>query len=157
MRRRRWPDPNPRFVEARTTVRVRFHEVDSLRVVWHGHYLAYFEEGRVAFGREHGFDYATILAAGYVAPLVRVELDYLAPARYDDSLEIICRMHEPEGARVIFGYEIHRSGGPLLASGMTVQVFTDLEGELILVAPRFYETFLAQLDWRPPNPESPTR
>ena len=148
MRRRRWPDPGLRFVETRSVVRVRFQEVDSLRVVWHGHYLTYFEEGRVAFGREHGFDYGTILRAGYVAPLVHAEVDYLRPARYDDELEIVTRLHEPEGARVVFAYEVRRDGGTLLASGMSVQVFTDLEGELILVAPRFYEEFLHQLEWK---------
>jgi acyl-CoA thioesterase FadM len=41
-RPRRWPEPTPRYLSAHCPVRVRFHEVDTLRVVWHGHYLTYF-------------------------------------------------------------------------------------------------------------------
>ena len=45
-RRHRWGLLGPRYLVAHTQVRVRFQEVDSLRVVWHGHYLSYCEEGR---------------------------------------------------------------------------------------------------------------
>ncbi len=55
MRRHRWGTPSSDYLEVTTQVRVRFQEVDSLRVVWHGHYLSYCEEGRTAFGREFGF------------------------------------------------------------------------------------------------------
>ena len=35
----------------RTPIRVRFSEVDSMQVVWHGEYMRYFEDGREDFGR----------------------------------------------------------------------------------------------------------
>ena len=34
-RRNRWGTPGPRYLASRCQVRVRFQEVDSLRVVWH--------------------------------------------------------------------------------------------------------------------------
>ena len=34
----------------RTTFRVRFSEIDSMQIVWHGEYVRYFEDGREAFG-----------------------------------------------------------------------------------------------------------
>ena len=40
-----------------TEVDVRFSEVDSLRVVWHGNYLLYFELGREAFGKQYDLEY----------------------------------------------------------------------------------------------------
>ena len=43
--------------EVQTEIRVRFSEVDSMGVVWHGNYLKYFEDGREAFGRKHGLGY----------------------------------------------------------------------------------------------------
>lgn len=36
----------------KTSLRVRFSEVDSMQIVWHGEYVRYFEDGREAFGRE---------------------------------------------------------------------------------------------------------
>jgi acyl-CoA thioester hydrolase len=44
------------FIEDRTAVLVRFNEVDALHIVWHGHYVNYFEEGRRALGRRLGID-----------------------------------------------------------------------------------------------------
>ena len=39
----------------RKEIIVRFSEVDSMRIVWHGNYLKYFEDGRESFeiGRAH--------------------------------------------------------------------------------------------------------
>ncbi len=38
----------------RTTFRVRFSEIDSMQIVWHGEYVRYFEDGREAFGNWNG-------------------------------------------------------------------------------------------------------
>ena len=42
--------------ELKTTVplKIRFSEVDSMNIVWHGSYMMYFEDAREAFGREFG-------------------------------------------------------------------------------------------------------
>ncbi len=34
-----------------TEVLVRFNEADPLGIVWHGHYIRYFEDGREDFGK----------------------------------------------------------------------------------------------------------
>ena len=146
-RRRRWGSPGPRFLAEGCQVRVRFQEVDSLRVVWHGHYLTYFEEGRNAFGRRYDFGYQKILEAGFVAPLVHVELDYFHPARFDQQLKVETRMHLDPGARIQFSYTIRgvdtpEGAGEKLASGRTVQVFTEKDGTLVLSQPEFYTSFL---------------
>ncbi len=57
-------------------IRIRFSEVDSLKVVWHGHYLKYFEDGREAFGRQYGIGYMDFFANGIIVPLVHVELNF---------------------------------------------------------------------------------
>jgi acyl-CoA thioester hydrolase len=56
-----------------TQTTVRFSEVDSMQVVWHGEYVKYFEDGREAFGREYpGLGYLDFYANGYTAPIVDV-------------------------------------------------------------------------------------
>jgi acyl-CoA thioester hydrolase len=142
MRRERWSRVPPRFLESSSTVRVRFQEVDALRVVWHGHYLAYFEEGRTALGREYGIDYPDLLRAGILAPLVHVEVDYFSPARMGEVLRIRSRLHPDDGAWLTFTYLISREDGTRLAAGKSVQAFTDPDGTLILTKPPFYREFL---------------
>lgn len=142
---RRWADPPPRFLEATTEVRVRFQEVDGLRIVWHGHYITYFEEGRNAFGRRFQLDYQDVMREGYVVPLIHVSVDYLAPARFGDVLTVRTRLHPEDAARLTFTYRISNAEGVKLATGRTVQAFTDTDGQLVLTRPPFYEAFLERV------------
>lgn len=144
MSRARFPAPAPRWLEAEVPVRVRFHEVDSLRIAWHGHYVTWLEEGREGFGRAHGLGYQDVAAAGCLIPLVHLELDWFAPARHGDELCVRTRLHPDDRAQLQFTYEVLGPAGACLAKGRTVQVFTDLEGQLLLTRPAVYEAFLAR-------------
>ena len=124
------------YLEETTALRVRFQEVDSLRIVWHGHYVSYFEEGRRAFGRKFGLDYPVFIEHHLAAPVVHLSVNYLAPARMNDTLAVTARLFRSEAAKLEFAYEIRRSGDNLLlATGSTIQAFTTLDGELILQPP----------------------
>ena len=142
--------PGGDYLEHRVATRVRFEEVDSLQVVWHGHYLSYFEDARVAFGRKYGLSYQAIRAAGLAAPIVHAACDYLRPARHDEELEVTVRLVRSPGAKLDFYYEIRRvEGQELLARGLTTQTFASLDGELILTRPailrEFYECWAEQM------------
>lgn len=107
-------------------------------VVWHGHYVAYIEEARRALGRRYGVDYTTFFAHNTPAPVAQMRLDYLAPARLADTLTVTARLFKSEAAKLEFEYEIRRQGdGSLLAFGASLQVFTNLQGELLLTLPSF--------------------
>lgn len=132
------------YVESVCQVSVRFQEVDVLGVVWHGHYLTYFELGRVAFGREYRFDYLDIHAAGLVAPLVDLDVHYMAPARYGDTLTVRSRLMNVDGAQVRFEYVVEDSQGKALATGRSRQVFLDLAGNLLVIRPPILEDLLVR-------------
>ncbi len=147
------PMPPVPYLEERTTMRVRFHEVDTLRIVWHGHYVSYFEEGRRAFGRRYGVDYAVFIEQNIAVPVVQLHVDYFAPGRVSDVLEVTTRLLKSEAAKLHFYYEVRRENEePLLASGTTVQVFTTPSGELLLSWPGFMQERLKAWEplWRQP-------
>jgi acyl-CoA thioester hydrolase len=107
-------------------------------VVWHGHYVAYLEEARRALGRRYGVDYTTFFAHHTPAPVAQLRVDYLAPARLADTLTVTARLFQSEAAKLEFEYEIRRqSDHSLLAFGSSLQVFTNLQGELLLTLPPF--------------------
>lgn len=122
-------------------VRVKFSEVDSMRVAWHGSYVKYLEDGRESFGRHHpGIGYADMLKAGVYAPVYDVHIRYLAPLSIDDIAVIFTRYIPRPGARIDMEYEIRRaSDGRLCAQAQTVQLFTDPQGQLLTSKPEFYE------------------
>ena len=47
---------------------VEFYDVDSMQVAWHGNYVKYFEDARIAFGEKFNIGYLDIFAQGYYAP-----------------------------------------------------------------------------------------
>ena len=61
------------------TLDIRFSEVDSMKVVWHGSYMLYFEDAREAFGKEYGLEYMRMADEGYYAPLVDLQFHYRKP------------------------------------------------------------------------------
>lgn len=129
-------DEDRPYLAETTQVRVRFQEVDSMRIVWHGHYLTYCEDGRRAFGRRYGLDYPVFLQHDIGAPVVSVWLDFLSPALSTDVLDVETRLYKSEGAQLEFAYQIRRAGtGLTLATGGSKQVFTTLAGELLLTWP----------------------
>lgn len=124
-----------------TATRVRFSEVDSMKVVWHGEYVRYFEDGREAFGRQFaGLGYTDIHTYGYTAPIVELELQYIAPLTINDVAVIETRYIENIAAKLCFEYVVRRqSDGRPVARGRSVQVFVDSEGNMSLNNPPFFE------------------
>jgi len=139
---RRSRPPQGRYLEHRTRVRVRFQEVDTLEIVWHGHYLTYLEDARVALGRAYGINYTDIRSAGLAAPVVHVSCDFFAPARFDEEIEIAARLYERESAKLEFYYEVRRpADSTLLATGRSIQAFSEFDGTLLLTLPDFMRGF----------------
>lgn len=121
------------------TIRVRFSEVDSLQIVWHGHYIKYFEEGREAFGRQFGLSYLEVKEEGYATPIVNTNTSHKLPLRYGDVATIETTYINTATAKLQFSYCIKNEAGNIVCTGETTQVFTNLKnGEMTLVHPIFY-------------------
>ncbi len=128
---------------SKTIVSVRFSEVDSMSVVWHGNYVKYFEDGREAFGLEYpGIAYLDIYGNGFTAPVVDMHIQYLRPLTVGQTAEVEVRYIDTKSAKICFEYIIRRtSDGEVAVKGSTVQVFLDKSGELILTVPEFVENW----------------
>lgn len=72
-------------------VRVYYEDTDAAGVVYHSNYLNYCERARTEYLRERGWSVAELAADGTVFPVVRMEIDFKAPARHDDLLRITTR------------------------------------------------------------------
>jgi acyl-CoA thioester hydrolase len=71
-----------------TEVRIYYEDTDAGGVVYHANYLGYLERGRTEFLRERGVSVRELADAGSIFPVVRVEINYRAPAVLDDLLTI---------------------------------------------------------------------
>ncbi len=127
-----------------TSLRVRYSETDQMRIVYHAHYLVWFEIGRTEWCRAAGIPYADMEQAGLFIPVTRVEATFRRRSSYDDAVRVQTRMAELSARGCAFAYEVLGEAGELLADGATRHVFTDPTGrpsrsprEILAVLKRF--------------------
>lgn len=124
---------------------IRFSEVDSMNIVWHGSYPLYFEDAREAFGKKYGLGYTTIFSNGFYAPLVELSFKYKKPLVYGMKPTVIITYVPTESAKIIFDYEIvDEADGVVLATGHSMQVFMDKDYQLVWDNPEFYRKWKEQ-------------
>ncbi len=124
----------------RIEITVRFSEVDMMKVVWHGSYVKYLEDGREHFGITYpGLGYADYFRTGYVAPVVNMNIDYRQSLKCGDTAIVETRYIYSEGAKLIFEYVVYRKEDmAVMIMAQTTQVFTTAEGEMQYADPDFF-------------------
>lgn len=119
-----------------TILQVRFYEVDAYGVVWHGHYVGWFEVGRNDLTERFDMGPFQLREKNLLAPVVELNCDYKLPATFGESLCIQTTMERTEVAKLIFRYRIlSPQNGKILATGSTTHVLTDLKGTLLYRVP----------------------
>lgn len=123
-----------------TTVKVRFSEIDSMQIVWHGEYVRYFEDGRESFGKRYGLGYMDIYGEGYMVPIVDLNCQFKQPLSFGEEVIIETRYISCEAAKIQFEYVLYRAtDNNIVATGSTTQVFLNKDKELELITPTFYQ------------------
>ncbi len=110
-----------RWLEIEETV--RFNEVDEWGIAWYGHFMAWFEAGRMALLRRFDLLPRQIVELGFIAPLVNLKCDFKQPVSYGDVIVIRTTVVKPEIAALIFEFEVLlKEDRSLAARGRTTQV-----------------------------------
>ncbi len=126
-----------KFLENIVEVRIRFSEVDSMSVVWHGNYIKYFEEGREAFGAQYGLGYLDVYDQGYKLPLVDINCQFKKIVKYGERVTVHTKFIPQEAAKICFEYVIRNEEQKIVATGSSTQIFMNEKNELELVKPDF--------------------
>jgi len=100
--------------------------------VHHSRFLQYFEMGRVELLRSEGVSYADLERQGVFFVVVKAEIRFRAPARYDDELTLTTRLTRSTHVRYDHAYELRR-GEMLLAEGTTTIACVDRSGQVIQI------------------------
>jgi acyl-CoA thioester hydrolase len=119
--------PLPALLSHTITLRVRYPEVDAMGYVHHSRFLQYFEMGRVELLRSRGHSYADLEKQSVFFVVVKVEVRYKAPARYDEELTLTTRLVRTTHVRYDHAYELKR-GDVLLAEANTTIACVNRQG-----------------------------
>jgi acyl-CoA thioester hydrolase len=108
-------------------LRVRYSEIDGQKVVFHAHYLTYFDTAITEYMRVLRYDTeAAAKQAGVDFHVVRALVEFKAPIRFDDEIEVAVRTGRLGRSSLTFALAIFMKGSDeLLAEGEIVWVHTD--------------------------------
>ena len=125
------------ILKAEMELEIPFHDVDAVKIVWHGNYYKYFEMARTALFRSIDYDMHQMLESEYGWPVVETHCRYLRPLVYGMKIRVVATLMEYEH-RVKIGYEIfEKTTGKRMCRGYTIQVAYDMQKkETCLMAPK---------------------
>ena len=89
-------------------VRIYYEDTDAGGVVYHANYLNYMERARTEFLRGHGLSVREMHDMGIIFPVVAVEVNYRAPARLDDLLEVRTEILAIKNSSFVAGQRVIR-------------------------------------------------
>lgn len=131
----------------RIEVLVRFNEADPLGIVWHGHYIRYFEDGREAFGNKYGIGYLDFYRKNIIIPVVNIDCSYKRSLKYGEKVAVETTFIPCEAAKLKFEYRLYNAAtGDLVATGSSIQVFLDKETSVLqLTNPVFFDEWKSKM------------
>lgn len=128
------------------TLRVRWSEVDMQAIVFNGHYLNYFDVAFTEYWRETGLpDVLAQSEAGLELFARKAGIEYHAPARFDDVLDIGVRCSALGRSSMRFALEIFK-GDELLVSGEMMYVHADSRVRKSVPVPQQWRDVLIQFE-----------
>lgn len=100
-------------------VRIYYEDTDAGGVVYHANYIKYLERARTEYFRSHNFFVAELARNGFVFPVVRLEIDFKAPAFHDDLLSVTTCPVRVGGSSLTLSQNIERlHDSKLLVKGL---------------------------------------
>ena len=117
--------------------RVAFSDTDAQGIVYYGRYAPYFDVARVEYWRHLGFDAHDDPARGEFV-MRAFNIEYHAPASFDDVLEVFCRVARIGTTSLQFEFDVVLADGSdrHLASATQTMVNVDLaERRPVAIAP----------------------
>lgn len=104
--------------------RIYYHDTDCGGVVYYANYLKYLEEARTEFMLLRAIELPRLMERGILFVVARVEIEYKAPAKYQDRIKISAAVEETKLSAIKFYQEVSKDN-ELLARSRTTLVCVD--------------------------------
>jgi acyl-CoA thioester hydrolase len=130
MQRRREPAA---LLSVDTAIKVPFFDVDSMNIVWHGHYCKYLEVARCNLLDKLGYNYSDMKASGFMFPIVDMQIKYIQPLVFEQQLIVTASLVEWE-YRLKILYTIRDAiSHTVVTRAHTVQAAVDAQSKSLLI------------------------
>ncbi|HKR79882.1 MAG TPA: YbgC/FadM family acyl-CoA thioesterase [Nitrospira sp.] len=129
-------------------IRIYYEDTDCGGIVYYANYLKYFERARTQYLEARRLSVMDLMNAGRVFVVVHAEIEYRAPARYGETLEIETTISEMNPAAMTFSHVVReRQSRRLVVEGAARLAVTDGNGKVR----RLDKVTVAALQSNPPE------
>ena len=112
-------------------IKIYYEDTDCGGVVYYANYLKYFERARTEYLEARGLSVPALMKQGCLFVVVHAEVDYRAPARYGDILDIATMIPEMSPASITFSHVVReRQSGRVIVEGSARLAVTDSNGKV---------------------------
>ena len=133
-------------LQAQVELVVPFFDVDMMEVVWHGHYVKYFEEARCALLDKLGHNYRQMRDAGYAWPIIDLQVRYIRGAQFGQRIRVRADLVEWENRLKIHYLITDAATGERMTRGSSVQVAVEIATrEMLLASPKVFVNAVARV------------
>ncbi|WP_272996330.1 acyl-CoA thioesterase [Paraglaciecola agarilytica] len=119
-------------MEAETKIVVPFHDIDVMRIAWHGHYVKYLEIARCELLDKIEYNFPEMEASGYAWPVIDLHIRYASPLNFGQQVTVKSKIVEWENRLKIAYQIVDKDSGKRLTKATTTQVAVDIHSKEML-------------------------
>ena len=108
-----------------------FFDVDSCHIVWHGHYVKYFELARCKLLDKIGYNYKHMAASGFTFPVVELQVKYVQSVKFLQEIIVDAKLQSWENKLIIHYKVKDKTSGKTCTKGSSTQVAVSLDSNLL--------------------------
>jgi acyl-CoA thioester hydrolase len=124
------------MINVEIELEVPFHDVDAIRVAWHGHYAKYMEIARCKLMDKINYSIVEMEASGYVWPVIDMRVRYAHPLIFGQKFKVRATLSEWENRLKVDYVFFDAQTNKRLTKAYTVQVAVEKEsGEMKYASP----------------------
>ncbi len=112
--------------QASVDIEIPFHDIDLMEIVWHGHYVKYFEIARCALLETIDYNYPQMRDSGYAWPVIDLRIRYVKPAVFGQIVAVNAAIVEWENRLKIDYLITDKATGARLVKGHSIQVAVEM-------------------------------
>ena len=107
------------------SLQVYYEDTDMASIVYYANYLKFIERARSTMVLEAGIDQLEMQQEGLIFAVKKVEADYKASAKLNDTLRVETNLQQLTGAKIVFSQDVYRGDTLIFCALVTVVCITN--------------------------------
>ncbi|WP_394358959.1 acyl-CoA thioesterase [Marinomonas maritima] len=124
------------MIDVEIELEIPFHDVDAIRVAWHGHYAKYMEIARCKLMDKVNYSIVEMEESGYVWPVIDMRIRYAHPLIFGQKFKVRATLTEWENRLKVDYVFFDAQTNKRLTKAYTIQVAVEkTSGEMQYASP----------------------